>query len=210
MPAAIQQEKGTLEHSLRREALCAAKRHKASWIELGRYLGTIFRDKCFREWGFLAFETYCVKELGIKRETASKLMKSYSFLETEEPRILEARTSEEAPPKGIPNYEAVNLLRLARENRKLTPGDYAHIRGEVLESGREVREIRSEMRKMLAEREEESNPSEARRRDRNSKIKRLASLLSSAKREFEGAKLLPGFLLREMAALAEKLEAQLE
>ena len=42
--------------SLRRETLEAAKRFKSSWIELGRMLWTVYREKKFREWGYLTFE----------------------------------------------------------------------------------------------------------------------------------------------------------
>ncbi|MBU3759573.1 MAG: hypothetical protein FGM27_06540, partial [Candidatus Omnitrophica bacterium] len=54
----------TASDALRQKTIETAKRHKASWIELGQYLFTIHRDKAFKSWGFLSFETYCVKELG--------------------------------------------------------------------------------------------------------------------------------------------------
>ena len=42
--------------SLRHQTLEAAKRFKASWIELGRMLWTVYREKKFREWRYLTFE----------------------------------------------------------------------------------------------------------------------------------------------------------
>ena len=58
--------------TLRQKTLETARRHKASWIELGQYLFSIQKDKLFKQWGFLSFETYCKKELDIKETTAAK------------------------------------------------------------------------------------------------------------------------------------------
>ena len=71
--------------ALRNKTLDAAKRHKASWIELGQYLYAIYKDKYYKDWGYLTFEAYCGKEINVKLSTASKLLKSYDFLEKEEP-----------------------------------------------------------------------------------------------------------------------------
>src|ERR1700752_2981475 len=99
--------------ALREKVVEVAKKYKATWIELGQYLFTIYKDKLFKTWNYLSFETYCMKELGIKQLTASKLLKSYEFLEKEEPRITAHTYVEETEPKKMPNYESVNLLRLA-------------------------------------------------------------------------------------------------
>src|SRR5688500_13719187 len=95
---------------LRQKTLEIAKRHKASWIEFGQYLFTVHKDKLFRDWGFLSFETYCHKELGIKQTTAVKLLRSYQFLEREVPRLVDPKLQQEEEPRKIPNYESVNLL----------------------------------------------------------------------------------------------------
>ena len=63
-------------------------------ILLGLGLGW-WLDKHFRTWNYLSFDTYCFKELGIRQTTASKLLKSYSFIEKEEPRLASAAFSEE-------------------------------------------------------------------------------------------------------------------
>jgi|SRR3989338_1010505 len=202
-------KKDALAEAIRKKTLEAARQHKASWIELGQYLNAIYKDKHFKEWGFLSFEAYCMRELSIKQQTASKLIKSYSFLEKEEPRLAKPDFSEQASPKKLPDYEAVNLLRLAKENEKITPRDYAELREAVLESAREPKEVRSQVKKILEARDDK-DPAEVRQTRRNGLIKRLVTMLSSARREFESENLLPGSVLREMAALAEKLEGQIE
>lgn len=209
MALALDAKKDSLAESIRKKTLEVARQHKASWIELGQYLNAIYRDKHFKEWGFLSFEAYCMKELGIKQQTASKLIKSYSFLEKEEPRLAKPDFAEEASPKKLPNYEAVNLLRLAKENESITPRDYAELRAAVMEEAREPKEVRSAVKKILEERGGK-DPAETRRTRRNGLIRRLVTLLNSAKREFGSEGLLPGAILREMAVLAEKLEGQVE
>lgn len=202
-------KKDALAEAIRKKTLEAARQHKASWIELGQYLNAIYKDKHFKEWGFLSFEAYCMRELSIKQQTASKLIKSYAFLEKEEPRLAKPEFSEEASPKKLPDYEAVNLLRLAKENEKITPRDYAELREAVLESAREPKEVRSQVKKILEARDDK-DPAEVRQARRNGLIKRLVTMLSSARREFESENLVPGSILKEMAALAEKLEGQIE
>lgn len=203
------QDKDALTETLRAQAVDAAKRHKASWIELGRYLFSIYKDKYYRSWGFLGFDAYCMKELGIKQTTASKLLKSYQFLEKEEPRLVSSQAAEKVAPREFPSYEAVNLLRLAKENQSITPHDYADLRESVMETGREPKEIRAQVKKILEEREEK-DPRELKRSKRNSLLKRLVTMISSAKREFEAESLLPDYLVKQMTDLSAKLEAQIE
>jgi hypothetical protein len=192
-----------------REKVCdAARRYKASWIELGQYLFTIYKDKHYRDWGHLSFEAYCLKELGVKQTTAGKLLKSYDFLEKEEPRFVEQQFKEESPKK-VPNYESVNLLRLAKDNKKLTPHDYAQLRESVLVSAKEPKEVRAEVTKLLSE-HENKDPRVVRSERRNAVIKRLVSLLSMTKRELESENLLPSYLLKQMSDLMQKLQDQIE
>lgn len=196
---------------LRRKTLEAARRHKASWIELGQYLYTIYKAKHFRSWGFLSFETYCVKELSIKQTTASKLLKSYSFLEKEEPHLIHSHetTDVDENPGKFPDYESVNLLRLARQNRNLTPEDYAEIRQAVFEKGKDLKEIKAQFRRLLSEREEK-DPAEEQRMRRSRLIRRLVTLLSNTQKELQSEGLLPGYLLKQINDLIRKLEDQLQ
>ena len=196
--------------ALRQKTQDAAKKHKASWIELGQYLFTIHKDKMYKEWGYLVFETYCKKELGIKETTAAKLLKSYSFLEKEEPQLASAeRFMEDDAPKNVPHYESVNLLRLAKENKSLTSGDFADIRESVIQHAKEPKEVRAQVKKLLSDREVK-DPLEVRRTRRNAAIKRLVTMLSSTKRELESEGLLPAYLIKQISELAVKLEDQIE
>src|SRR5487761_2441298 len=81
----LEERMGHLEpESLRYQVLDAAKSFKSSWIQLGQFLFTVYKDKLYRDWAYQTFEAYCAKEIGIRQNTAIKLLKSYSFLEKEE------------------------------------------------------------------------------------------------------------------------------
>ncbi|MCM8775636.1 MAG: hypothetical protein NC930_04710 [Candidatus Omnitrophica bacterium] len=206
----LTRDPNTKEDALRRKTVEAAKRHRASWIELGQYLFHIYRDKNYRNWGYLAFDTYCIKELHIKPSTASKLLRSYAFLEREEPRLAALRVGEEGSPEAIPSYESVNLLRLVKENKKLTDQDYTDLREAVIEAGKEPKEVRAQVKKIIAERDEERNPKEVRAQRRNSTLKRLITILSSAKSELSEGNWVPAYVLKQMGELIRKLQDQLE
>lgn len=196
---------------LRKKVQEAARKHKASWIELGQFLHTVYKNKFHKSWGYLTFEGYCKSELGLKETTASKLIKSYYFLENDEPRLAKEPLAETHHPNTIPNYEAVNLLRLAKQNKNLTENDFSELRKAVLTDTKEPKEVRAQIRQMLASRvEEEKDSSEVRRDRRNASLKRTITFLSNMKKEFESGNLLPAYLLKQIADLTAKLQDQLE
>ncbi|OQA40891.1 MAG: hypothetical protein BWY49_00627 [Candidatus Omnitrophica bacterium ADurb.Bin314] len=193
---------------LRGKVVEVARKHKASWIELGQYLFSISKDRIFREWGYNTFEAYCVRELKIREATASKLLKSYSFLEREEPRMVKPEYTTEEEPRKIPDYEAVNLLRLAKQNKNIPVQEFAELRHEVLNEAREFRDVRAKVKAIVAERKPKDTP-EAREAKRSSAIRRLIGFLNGAKKQLEDEDLVPDHLLRQIEALAAKLEDQL-
>ena len=194
---------------LRVKAVEVAKKHKSSWIELGQYLFSIYKNKLYKEWCYQAFETYCQKELSIKEATASKLIKSYSFLEKEEPRIVKPEFTSEETPKKIPDYEAVNLLRLAKENKNIPTSEFAELRQEVLNEGKEPKDIRAKVKKILEE-QKPKDTAEAKDQKRNGVLRRLIGFINSAKTQLEEDDLVPDHVLKQMETLAQRLADQLE
>ncbi len=196
--------------TLRQQTLEAAKRHKISWIELGQFLYTVHKDKHFKTWGYLTFEAYCKKELSIKETTAAKLLKSYYFLEKEEPRIVQPKFAEEETPKKLPDYESVNLLRLAKENNKITTEDYADLRDAVINEAKEPKEVRAQVKEIIMAQQEAKDPNQVRKDRRNAAFKRLVTFLTSTKKQLESEGLIPGYLAKQITELAVKLEDQIE
>lgn len=134
--------------SLRHRVLQSAKGFKSSWIELGQYLYAIYQDKLYRDWGYLTFEAYCAKETGIRQATAVKLLKSYSFLEHEEPEFLKNEVGDRKPDR-IPGFESVNALRLAKANENLPQKSYQELRDAVLEDVKEEADVKKKIRYVL-------------------------------------------------------------
>ncbi len=197
------------QDQLREKIVEVARRHKASWIELGQYLHTIQKNKIFKYWGYLEFDNYCMKELGIKPLTALKMARSYLYLEREEPKIIESHNSSDENPRTIPNYESVNILRLARKNPLLKPNELATLREHVFEEAKEPKDVRARVKHFLSDREVKDSV-QVRKTRRNAAIKRLISVLTHTRKELEGEKLLPAHILNQMDELSARLEDQLE
>ncbi len=189
--------------SLRHATLEAAKRFKSSWIELGRQLWTVWKEKAYRPWGYLTFEAYCGKELQIRSATAKKLLHSYFFLEKEEPAALKRLTSE-APAAALPSAEAVNVLRLLKSRQGIPEGEYQRVRTYVLEDGRDLPLVQKEVRQILEESRPDSQEAQAQRR--RAAIRRTVGTLKALRRELAEGNSIPKKLLGELDQLVRKLE----
>lgn len=189
--------------TLRYEALEAAKRFKSSWIELGRVLWTVQKEKKFREWGYLTFDAYCAKEVGIRGATAKKLLHSYFFLEKEEPSTLR-RFLSEAPPAELPSPDSVQILRFLKNRSEVAPADYQKVRSYVLEKGKEAPEVRREVQVLLQAAQPDSE--EVNQARAKSAVRRMIGTLRAIRQQLAGTDLLPKKLLDEVEGLTKKLE----
>lgn len=170
--------------SLRYNVLEAVKSFKSSWIGLGQIIYTVYKDKMFKEWGYLTFEAYCKAELGLQKQTASKLLHSYYFLEKHEPQFLKTVQADEAvDPKAIPTVDAINVLRLAANNKTLTEEDYQEFKKNVFEEGKEGKEVKKQMGLRLRSLREEEDPQKAREERRIRALKRLYSTAKTLQKE---------------------------
>lgn len=116
------------EGSPRRRILEAARRFKASWVELARLLVQVKRDESWREWGHPSFDRYCGSELFIRKATAEKLLASFGFLERHEPALARPRGEPRAPP-----FEVIEVLSRAEASGRLSETGWQELRDEVLE-----------------------------------------------------------------------------
>ncbi len=194
-------------NSLRYQILENAKKFKTSWIDLGRALYSVWKDKLYKEWGYSTFDNYTSREIGIRKVTAMKLLRSYSFLEKEEPEYLKADYADSSDAALVPNYESVDLLRQAK-GKKLDEDDYTHFKKDIFEKGKDALQLKRELTALIRQRKE-LDPEEVRQQRRLSTLKRFLSTLRSLRQEIETAKLLPEPLIREASALIKKLEAEL-
>ena len=190
--------------SLRHKVLSSAKNFKSSWIELGQCLFGVYKDKLFKDWGYLTFEAYCAKEIGVRQNTAMRLLKSYSFLEREAPTFLKRESLNHATPRKIPSLESVNALRLARQSDRISEEEYGELREEVLEEGREDSDVKKKIRYIL-----NSHPKRWEAGDLDQKkesvLRKTISAFRSMKAELAEFEF-PAKLIKEIDSLIDHLE----
>jgi len=204
-----QKIRDTADNPLRQHVLENARNFKRSWIELGRSLYSVWKDKLYRQWGYQDFDNYTTKEIGIRKQTAMKLLRSYFFLEKEEPGYLKESISEDAKAVNVPSYESVDLLRLAKEKKNLDGEDYANLKEAVFQKGKDSREVKKDLTSLIRQRQE-LEPEEAWEQKRQTSIKRFIGILKSLKDEIKGSKMLPVSLVQEADAFIRRLESELE
>ncbi len=190
--------------SLRYHILESAKNFKSSWIELGRSLYSAWKDKMYKEWGYLNFDVYVSREIGIRKLTAMKLLKSYYFLEKEEPQYLKSDYADKSQAANIPSYESVDILRQAKNKKALDQDDYESLKKEIFEKGRDAQELKKNLGVIIRQRQE-LDPQEAQEKRKQAIIKRLLGQLRALKQEAEVLKMLPMPLIKEIDALIKKV-----
>jgi len=195
-------------HSLRYHILESAKNFKCSWIELGRSLYSVYKDKMYKEWGYVSFDVYVGREIGIRKLTAMKLLKSYYFLEKEEPQYLKDEYAVTSQPANLPSYESVNILRQAKNNKNLDQDDYAHLKKEIFEKGRDAQELKKNLGVIIRQRQE-SLPEVAQEKKRCQTLKRLLGQLRLLKQEVVVLKLLSLPLVKDLGNLIKNIDQEL-
>lgn len=195
--------------SMRYHVLESAKNFKTSWIELGRSLYTVWRDKLYKDWGYGTFDIYTVKEIGIKKPTAMKLLRSYYFLEKEEPAYLKSDYAETTEVAKVASFEAVDLLRKAKDKKTLDAQDYSKLKKDILEDGVDAQQVKRDLTSLIRSREE-LEPEEAYKKKRTATLRRFLGNLKALKQEAEISKLLPAALIKDAQELIKKIEEQIE
>jgi hypothetical protein len=206
----IEDKMGSLDaDSMRYHVLESAKNFKTSWIELGRSLYSVWKDKLYKDWGFSTFDIYTAKEIGIKKPTAMKLLRSYYFLEKEEPAYLKSSVQEPGDTAKVASYEAIDLLRKAKDKKTLDAQDYSKLKKNILEDGLDAQQVKRDLTSLIRSREE-LEPEEAYQKKRSATLKRFLGNLKALKQEAEISKLLPANIIKEAQDLIKKIEEQIE
>jgi hypothetical protein len=195
--------------SLRFHVLDAVKRFKGNWLELGRFVSVVEKKGAFRDWGFATFESYCTRELKLKRPTVVKLLNSFRFLKKEEPDFLSSALS--AGEKAeLPDYESVNILRQARAKKAISGEDYTRLRSAVFEEEVPAKELGRHYRGLLqSAREAALDPEEAFLLKRKESLKRILGSLRTIKNTVELSRLLPAPGVETLKKLISQVEDEL-
>ncbi|MFC1643785.1 hypothetical protein ACFL5C_00460 [Candidatus Omnitrophota bacterium] len=195
--------------SLRYKVLESAKDFKTSWIGLGQILYTVWKDKLYKDWGYSEFDAFTSKEIGIQKPTALKLLRSYSFLESSEPRYLKKDYAEGAGAAQVPTYEAVDVLRRASNNKDIGEVDYSRIKKYVLEDGKGARDVQKDLTKII-ESNVQLEPEEMYQKKRITRLRRLLSLLKSLKEEIRTSDDLPAKISDQADKLIGMIEGEVK
>ena len=182
-----------------------AKDFKLSWVLLGQGLYSVWRDKLYQSWGFEKFEDYVTQELGLKKPLALKLVKTYFFVEQDEPVYLRKEFAESRETSVVPGFESLDVLRLARAHKELTREDYAKLRKDIFEKGKEASMVRKDLTTIIKERKK-VDPQQAREARLNTSVRRLVAALRSFKKDMETLKLAEPDIIEEAEELLKRLE----
>jgi hypothetical protein len=176
--------------------LVAAKRFKSTWAELGKLLIQVRDEAKYEEWGYASFEAYCLKELHIKKQTALKLTRSFSFLaKHESPESIK----EEDFPQKAPAFEVVEVLADAEERGQLSPSEYRSLRDSIWNPEKSATELKREFSERFPRPPPEPPPE-------NVHLRRLAQMARKLASELSGTRRVPPAIAERASALAEEVE----
>ena len=183
---------GTFRHTV----LVAAKRFKSTWAELGKLLVQVKDENLWEPWGYASFEAYCLKELHIKKQTALKLTRSFSFLARHEDA--EEVAQPEFPQKA-PAFEVIEVLADAEERGQLSPQEYRSLRDSIWNPEKPANELKKEITERFPRPPPEPPPESA-------QVRKLAQLARKLAAEVSGCRRVPQAIAERAGALAEDLE----
>lgn len=180
--------------AFRQTVMLASKRFKSSWVDLGKLLVKVRDTAAFEAWGYPSFETYCMAELRIRKQTAAKLTRNFSFLDKHEPeKLKEVDIAESAPA-----FEVVEVLAQAEERGQLTAQEYKSVRDSIWNQEKPTSELKKELTEKFPAPEPKVNQS--------AEVKRLWSLSKRLVAELAANKKIPKAVVERAEALAADLE----
>ncbi len=195
------------QEDLRQHIMTHAKDFKLAWVSLGQGLYAVWRDKLFAGWGYEKFEDYVTRELGLKKPMALKLVKTYFFVEQEEPLYLKKEFSEEREASVVPGIEGLDVLRQARRHKELNKTDYVKLRKDIFEKGKDAVEVKKDLTALIKERKQ-LDPDEEREKRHQASVKRFMSALKLFKKDMETLNLAEAGIIEEAEELLQKLEGK--
>jgi hypothetical protein len=135
--------------SERYRVLKAARDFKSSWVTLAELIHQVEQMQKYADWGFDSLEQYCVEELRISPRTAQKLLKSFRFLQENEPDVVTQREEDPRDRPPIPDVAQVSFLARARTDQGLPEPVYRKLRDAAFRHGATVTELRSQLKEAV-------------------------------------------------------------
>ena len=110
---------------------------------------------------------------------------------------------------GLPTLDAVDALRLAKNKKEIDEEDYAALKENVLEKGKDAREVKKDLTELIRQRREIDDPETARKKRKEMTLRRLIGVLKALKEEIRVAKIAPVQIVKDAEGLIKKLEQEL-
>ncbi|MFH1505066.1 MAG: hypothetical protein ABIH08_06760 [Candidatus Omnitrophota bacterium] len=183
--------------------LQAARDFKNSWRDLAQALQIVWKKKLYLNWGYEDFDRYTAEEVHVRKHTAMKLIRSHMFLEKEALGI-EQGDDEANSPEISPTLEIANALQRAKKS--LSNDDYEKVKKELLDEGKEVKEVKKGLKALIMKQRKEVDPEQERTQRNKVTIARFLALLKDFKSEIQILKFLPGDIAEDINTLASKIE----
>lgn len=207
--SALKRMDHVVSKELRLTAETYVKEFKTSWLQFSQALYSIHQDRLYEYWGYEKFEHYVERELGLKKSMAIKLVKTYAFVEQQEPSYLRKEFLTDREAKTIPDMDAISVLRLAKNKKEITKNDYQELRKKVFDQGRSAGLVRKDLTTMMRERQT-VDPQEERERRHEAMIRRLLNAIRSFKKDAASLKLVKADLVQKAEALFYELESEID
>lgn len=145
--AAIEERLAQIEPgSPRAHVLEAARAFKNNWVELGQRLAEVLDKKLFEKWGYDSFDRYITAELHLKRDTAYKLVRSFSFVRAQKPEYLEPERREALPPINV-----VDFISKKQERDELPPDQIHAFAEQAFENNWGPRTVSAKWRDLVSD-----------------------------------------------------------
>jgi hypothetical protein len=194
---------------LRAVVQAGVKDFKTAWLTLAQALYTIWRDKLYEYWGYEKFEHYVEREAGLKKSMALKLVKTYAFVEQNEPAYLKPDYLDQREATEVPELDAIHVLRLAKGKKELTKQDINDLRKQVFDKGRPAPLVRKDLTALMKERKQ-VDPDEEREQRNAAAVRRLLNAIRSFKKDADTLKLLRADVVKKAEELLKELESQID
>ncbi|MBF0486342.1 MAG: hypothetical protein HQL16_07515 [Candidatus Omnitrophica bacterium] len=194
---------------LRERVQEGAKEFKTSWLKLAQALYVISRDKLYEYWGYEKFEHYVEREVGMKKAMAVKLIKTYAFVEQQEPEYIKTEYCEDREANAVPELDAISVLRLAKGKKEITKQDYQELRKQVFDKARSAALVRKDLTAIIKERKH-LDPDEEREQRNAAALRRFLNALRSFKHDMDALKLVRADIVKKAEELFKELEAEVE
>ena len=176
---------------------------KNSWRNLAQALQVVWKDKLYREWGYASFDNYVAKEVHVRKHTAMKLIRSYEFLQKEEPLYLEESSQTEQSLNRDLSFEEACILQRAK--KALLNDDYRKVKDDITKSSRNTSEVKKDLSSLIMKRRKDIDPEQDRVRQAKIIVKRFLGVLRAFKQDVDLLKILPGSISNEISKLIQNI-----